>query len=385
MQNRLVFIDFETDNEQGYGLQIWSKRFKVSSCGFLTDTGDKKFSVDFNEIGDIINFFHKEGYTFCVYNASFDCTILMHIFGLADAFSRSIDVWRLAGYCNMTVDEDSAKKRERDVSLVGSVKYYYGEPDFKEKHLQYLIDNGTARNLKEAHKKVAMLPPDLLEAYNLEDVYQTKRIYDHTTALLAQWEIDWTTDHSLYMHESYLYAKSFIYGIRIDRETLFLNVASLKTNIETIHSELMQEPSVVEAESRLVVRKEKVTHPMIKKHKLQFPEKWHMQEPTQQEVMDDMVERISFNFNSCLHKKLLFIDILGYPVIRYTDGGKPEISKVTLPEYGEIGGKLLKMLKMQKELKQLEVIEAMSEEDGRLHPSLRSSTTVSSRSSSTMS
>jgi hypothetical protein len=147
----------------------------------------------------------------------------------------------------------------------------------------------------------------------------------------------------------------------------------------------MQEPSVVEAESRLVVRKEKVTHPMIKKHKLQFPEKWHMQEPTQQEVMDDMVERISFNFNSCLHKKLLFIDILGYPVIRYTDGGKPEISKVTLPEYGEIGGKLLKMLKMQKELKQLEVIEAMSEEDGRLHPSLRSSTTVSSRSSSTMS
>lgn len=390
--SNIVTVDFETDNSKGLGLQIWHPDFKVTSAAFLVadDNDSTFFSTDVYEIGKTLRFFYQNNYEFLVYNAGFDCAIMEHIFKLPEAFHRSIDAWRLAGYCNMTVDDKHAMKKGRNTSLVGSVKYFFDEESYKKPFEDVIISMGLAKTHKQAHANIAALPPELLKEYNIADVVQTWRIYKHCINLLEnEWGVPWRHDHDLYMNEAYLYARSSFRGIQIDQALLKESLRDLEEEIATIDGELRSSEYVKEAERRLTKKRDKVSHPMRKKHRKAHEELYFMAEPSDEEVLEWFNSQLThvFSWHSSKDKIMLFIDILGLPVIKLTNGGKkgkpqPKVSKDTLREYGEIGKKLLLLLKRMKEHKELSTLQYLSSFDGLFHPMLRSSTTVSSRSSS---
>jgi hypothetical protein len=390
---KLLVLDLETDNSNNLGLQIWHPEFKVVSCSFYLPESDKKhFTQDFEEMRNALSYFDQEGYTFVIFNAMFDCTILKHVFGVADVFSRSIDVWRLVSYCDMRVDDKHSKKKERDTSLPGAVKYFFGVDDFKMPYLSYFIDQGLVRSKKpkqqkkEAHAMVGSLPSDLLEAYNNADVEWTWKLYLHCTKLLEGWGIDWQDDYDGYINETSLYSAAFLRGIRVDREMLASSIQTLKQEIAAIDTELRKDPAVAKAEELVNPKFTKVTRQMIKKHKEECSDLWFMGEPTAEEILEWARKKKwhALNWKSSKDKIALFIDVFGCQPTKLTEKGAPEMSTKTLRYTNEFGNGLVRLLKKAKELEECERIWILSSVDGRLHQALRSGTTVSSRSSSSM-
>ena len=93
-------------------------------------------------------------------------------------------------------------------------------------------------------------------------------------------------------------------------------------------------------------------------------------------------ERIRFNAGSTKNLRELFIDMLGMPVLSVTDSGLPQVSRKNLKEYGELGLLLAERSQLMKDEKEVEKLLDGSKEDGRIHPFLRSGSTISGRTSS---
>lgn len=385
-----VVIDFETDNTNNKGLEYWSKDFKIVSCSVLMKTAinsESYFLTSMDEISGMLHYCYDNNFTFLVYNAVFDAGIIKHVFKIDGIFSRVIDVWRLFNYCDQRVDDKLTGKKLRNTSLSGAVHYLFGIEDYKEKYLNTIISMKLAKNKKEAHKNIAQLPPELLEEYNNLDTYWTWEVYVKCLEMLSIWNIDWKIDYSGYIKETELYSDSFYKGIRVDKNLLLDSISTLKTNIENLDTEIRKFKEIEQAEELLTPHYTKVTPKMRKLYLQQSTEL--LTNPTDNEILTwyRQATRHKLNWRSSKDKITLFINVLKLPVVKLTKGGKkgnpaPEISKKTLSNYGEIGNKLLKLLKMIKELDECEKIYSLSEEDGRLHPHLRSGTTVSGRSSS---
>lgn len=393
--DKLVVLDMETLNDsRRLGLQIWHPEFRVTSCAFYLPADDKKFfTTDFDEMKGTIAWLDQEGYTFIVYNAAFDSTILRHIFGVDEAFKRVIDCWRLVSYVDMRVDDKQSKKKTRDTSLPGAVKHFLGIDNFKLPYLNYFIERGMVKSRKpkqqqkEAHALVGSLPPELLEEYNMLDVMYTWELYKLCTAKLTEWDIDWTIDYKGYIHEASLYSESFIRGIRVDRGVLATSIETLQKEIADIDAELRKDTAVAKAEELINPPRSRVTPPMRKAHAKEHPDAWFLgSEPSEEEILEWARQKkwVRMNWGSSKHKIVLFCDVMECPIVKLTPGGKPEWSKKTIGTTGDFGKLLLKLLKKTKELEECMRIWKLSETDGRLHPMLRSSSTVSGRSTSSM-
>ena len=386
--NLYCVIDFETvQDKRNLGLSVYHPDFQVSSAAFRLSNGKEYFTQDYEDIKTCLDYFHTHGYTFVVFNMGFDCNIMRHLFGISDAFERSIDAWRLFSYVNMNVNDKHSKKGDpRDTSLPGAVKYLFKVADFKAEHLQYFLDLGLARNMKEAHAMVGSLPEERLKAYNLADVYWTEKVYLECLRRLNEWEVPWEYDYNAYVSEASLYAKAFCRGITVDLPQLQQSIEQLTTEVAEVEVVLRQEPKIIEAEGLLNKVPTKITKPMIKKWKaaMGYDSSYMLDEGDGDRVLEwqRQLKWKPFNFRSSAQKSFLFIDLMGLPVERLTKGGKPEISKKTLHAYGKLGKTLLKMLLKMKELDECQRIYALSKDDGFLHPQMRSGTTVSGRSSS---
>jgi DNA polymerase I-like protein with 3'-5' exonuclease and polymerase domains len=388
--DRYCVVDFETvQDKRNLGLSVYHRDFRVSSAAFRTFGGKEHFTRDYADIKNCLEYFATHGYAFVVYNMGFDCNIMRHVYGIADAFEISVDAWRLFSYCNMLVNNKYAKnKKERDTSLSGAVKYLFKVDDYKAEHLQYFIDQGLAKNMKEAHAMVGSLPEEKLKVYNIADVYWTEKVYLECLRRLNEWEIQWEYDYKAYAHEASLYAKSFCAGITVDLEQLKASIAQLTEEISVAEVEVRNDPKIIEAELLLNKPKGKLTKPLVRKWKkaMGYELSYILSEAEGEAVLEwkRQLDWTPFNFRSSKQKTFLFIDLLGLPIERLTKGGKPEISKKTLHAYGPLGTKLLKLLLKMKELDECQRIYDLSKDDGFLHPMLRSGTTVSGRSSSKM-
>lgn len=378
-----VVVDFETDVTLGHGLEYWHPDFRVVSASFLV--GDEcYFSECPVEIRDTIQAMWDDGYTFIVFNLGFEASILTYVYGLKGAYSRCIDVWRLFCYCNLIASDDNSKVK-RSTSLVGAAEYFFGVKNFKEVHLQYLIDTGVADDIHDAHKKVAQLPTDRLELYNNDDVIYTKAVYDECIKLLTRWNINWHPDYEAYTNEVEHYSRAYARGIKIDRELLIAGIEELTEKIRKTEAKIRKLPCIAEAEAKLN-KPVMLTTRMISRWKKEnnVPKTEDLTpEQLNAALEEEKASRwVKFNFQSSMQKRVLFLDVLKFPIVKPTDSGAPCMSKSVMKKYGEVGALFVTYQKLSRQLDEAKKVELLSRYDGRLHAAMRSGSTITGRSSS---
>ena len=375
----LLSCDFETN-----GIQITSNTFRIISVALSYENGEDLFFKNTDQAFDIVKKFLDTDpkNKLLVYNISFEGAIFLK-YGIVKDFSRLIDVWRIANYCNNEVNN-------RKTSLNASVQLLLGVPDFKKPFFDKMIELGYAKDDKEAHKKIAMLPDELLKEYNCLDTKYTLDLYKECIKLLTKWEYLDTArrDYINYSAEAFLYAVSYLRGLNIDKDLASKNIEELKSEIPEFERAVKENPDVLKYEA-LLNKDLKITDADVRKVFKKRGESVTIKKGTGESLLTEEERKevlagkwVYFNPNSSKQKVELFIDMLGYPILNVTEGGAPSISKNVLRDYGELGKALQEILKREKEVAEIEKLLELSKEDGLIHLTLRSGATISGRSSS---
>jgi len=375
----LLSCDFETN-----GIQITSNTFRIISVALSYENGEDLFFKNIDQAFDIVKKFLDTDpkNKLLVYNISFEGAIFLK-YGIVKDFSRLIDVWRIANYCNNEVNN-------RKTSLNASVQLLLGVPDFKKPFFDKMIELGYAKDDKEAHKKIAMLPDELLKEYNCLDTKYTLDLYKECIKLLTKWEYLDTArrDYINYSAEAFLYAVSYLRGLNIDKDLASKNIEELKSEIPEFERAVKENPDVLKYEA-LLNKDLKITDADVRKVFKKRGESVTIKKGTGESLLTEEERKevlagkwVYFNPNSSKQKVELFIDMLGYPILNVTEGGAPSISKNVLRDYGELGKALQEILKREKEVAEIEKLLELSKEDGLIHLTLRSGATISGRSSS---
>ena len=377
----ILSLDVESN-----GLIITSNTFHIISIALTYEDYTDAFYKDVDEAFDIVKkFLDDPKNKLLVYNISFEGPILLK-YGVIKDFSQLIDVWRLSNYVNNVTEN-------RKTSLNASVELLLGVPDFKKPFFEKMIELGYAKDDREAHARIALLPDDLLKEYNCLDTKYTLMLYHKCIELLTSWGYLGTArkDYVNYSNEAFLYAKSYLRGIFIDRGLAKSNIDKLKEEISALNEVIKVHPDVLRYEQILnkdisisdsdarKVLKAKGEKVVVKKGTGASL----LTEEEKEEVIKSKWQY--FNPNSSKQKTELFIDMLKMPVLNVTESGAPSVTKNVLRDYGELGGLLNKVLGKEKEMTEIEKVLELSEEDGRLHITLRSGSTISGRSSSKVS
>ena len=381
---RLCYIDFETDNSDGKGLMYYHKDFRVTSASFVV--GDRvMFTADPQEIKDTLAYFMENDYTIVAYNIAFDCAIIKHVYGYQDVFVKSLDAWRLFGYCCLTAG-DKRQGTKRKTSLPAAVEYLFNIQDYKRPYLDKIIEMGLAKTDKEAPANIGRLPEDLLEEYNNLDTTYCKAVLEECLKRLVDWGFDWAFDYDGFVKEVELYSDSYFRGIKIDTELMRSNIAELEKKLAEVSATIRNTPEVQQVEAKLNSKPITITRATITAWKKAkgLDKSYCLGEPEMQEVeqWQRAKKYVPFNMNSTAHKKILFLDVLGMKVMKLTKGGQPAVSKAVLKCYGDVGKLFLTYQNLIKQHEECVKILELSLYDGRLHPTLRSGMTITSRSSS---
>jgi len=365
---KLLVLDYESHFD--WGLEIWHPEFRLISADFLYINGERtatKFTSDLSLMKQYIQFCMDNGYKILVYNASYEFAVTLKMFGI-DISSSMIDVMRL----HYIVTKSNV------LSLSGAVEEYFNIPDYKDKYHQYLINNGIAKNKKEAKGKVGELPLDLLAEYNRADTEYTLKVYYHCVAELAKIGFNWHNDMFLYTRDVRRNCISWLKGIQFNREEAAVNLqklkeehqATLNTFFENYKEELIQtELLMAQAfiESDYLARKTKAKNP----EKIQ-----------KKELNEDIIKKFKFNLNSTSHLAVLFVDILHITPKILTKGGAPSFSIDFISQWGD-GGKILgKAASYKKPINELTSLLEHSSVDGRVHLFIRPGGTITGRGSS---
>jgi DNA polymerase I-like protein with 3'-5' exonuclease and polymerase domains len=237
-------------------------------------------------------------------------------------FSQIVDVWRLVNYVN----NDS---EDRKTSLNASVQKFLGIEDFKEPFFKKMIELGFAKDSKDAHRKIAMLPDDLLKEYNILDVVYTMRLYHYCIDKLKAWGyLDYARDdYKLYSVESLLYSKSYLRGIEIDRALCFSNLTELNLERDALITEVYEHDDIIAYEkviNRDVCLTDADARKWLKANGIVAPiKKGTGVALLSEEVAEDLLEakKSRFNLRSSKQLRELFIETLKFPILKLTDGG----------------------------------------------------------------
>ena len=373
MLEKICCFDLEADRERG--LDVWSKHYKLESAAFLIKNKfgyQKHYTTDKEEIYTLLRSLKEKDYTFIVHNLNYEGGVLLAQAGIditelsPDGELRVIDTMKLHQHTTKKQDED------RSLSLDAAVEEYSGS-GHKGFYLNYLVNNGSAKNLKDAHARVSSLPPNLLKEYNMLDVEVTYDLFLHCMNYLDFIGYDWVSDHILYVRDVSRNLKTYIKGIKIDREAAYKNLLTLIEAKKKTELEFFETYSeVIKATQHKLSTEWLRVDFSTRKAKAKNPDKI---EPKKEKM-------IEFNLNSTKHKEVLAIDVMGLEPFIFTEKGSPSFKKGNLHQYGELGSFLAKIAYFNKPILELQKVLALSAEDGRLHALVRASTTVTGRSSS---
>jgi len=375
----LLSCDLETN-----GLDVISSTFKIISIALSYENGDDLFFKNSDQAFDVVKKFLDADpkNKLLVYNISFEGAIFLK-YGIVRDFSRLIDVWRIANYCNNEVNN-------RKTSLNASVQLLLGVPDFKKPFFDKMIELGYAKDDKEAHKKIAMLPDELLKEYNCLDTKYTLDLYKECINLLTKWEYLDTArrDYINYSAEAFLYAVSYLRGLNIDKDLAKSNTDKLKEEVSTLNEVIKVHPDVLRYE-QILNKDISISDSDVRKVLKAKGEKAVVKKGTgasllTEEEKDEVIggKWQYFNPNSSKQKTELFIDLLEMPILNVTESGAPSVTKHVLRDYGPLGVLLNEVLGKEKEGTEIEKLLELSKEDGLIHLTLRSGSTISGRSSS---
>jgi len=361
----VVVLDFETDNEQGQGLHIYHDKFDILSASFYFPATDKAvFLQDLPSIKEAIRILKGQGFTFVVYNASFEIGCLIRLGFEDNIHLQVVDAMWL--FKCLWQKGDSA-------SLVNAVEEVLSIPLFKDKHLQKLVDAGKAKSLKEAKSLVASLESEDLEAYNNDDVIYTYKLYKELTDYATSINYNWHIPHYLYMGSIRRNVRAYIRGIKVEVEKLQPNLQVMLDERENLTDKFFKD--YFDDIGKAVLIRLQQAEDKKKKPKL-LPD---VSEYSIAELQEE------FNLGSSTQLATLIIDVMGIYVEKKTATGKPCMAGKFLHLYGDVGCDLVRLSSLKKPITELSALIEHTAGDGRLHALVRAGGTITGRGASGLS
>lgn len=338
-----MFLSFDLETT---GLDPWSPEFRVISCAYYVDENRKH--VDFGEESvreSLAALLSDPKFIYLVYNASFEYLVLKLRLGLTLDLSRTIDVMRLV--------QLYGDARGQGWGLQAAVTRHLGVVDFKEPYYAWLRENVAECRGKSVGSFLSLLPRDLLEAYNLEDVKYTSQLYHKLEAVFIAQGFDFLMDHALYMVLVETVSEARGRGIRVDRQGLEGIPDAIDREIDAIDARFLAlvGPQVLEVRKTLKIEKKKL-------------------------AADGLMP---FNLRSTVHMRKLFMDHLGLRPRFFTPKGNPSFKAAHLGQWGEAGKVLEKRSKRLKIKEHALKLSELSQADGRWHADLKIAGTVTGR------
>jgi DNA polymerase-1 len=247
------------------------------------------------------------------HNAAFDIPFVIHqLFRLGDFSKPHIPIVN-----NLNLDDTllmayvTYNSTERpSLRLKDLVRARYGEYD---EHIDQrflfqadLKDVGTYNNL------------DVAATYYLYERFMGNEEKGIEGELITQ--DTYKTYTGLYRNLNKFVIKMKMEGLRVDEELLKTYATQLNKMLEKDKKTLLNKSAVQRARQRLI------EEAVDKKNKTLVTK----------QVDESYFEDFEFNPNSSVHKRVLFFEVLGLPVINTTDTGAPSVDKDTLAEFASM-------------------------------------------------
>jgi DNA polymerase I-like protein with 3'-5' exonuclease and polymerase domains len=201
------------------------------------------------------------------------------------------------------------------------------------------------------------VPYEIIKEYNCMDCVWTLKLYESITKAFAEEGYDWTVDHGLYLSMVNRIIGAQIRGILIDRNGLEAYQERVEEEIEDITTRLYK---------RFGKEIEQVRQILLQKANAKRKKKMLTEPP-------------AFNIASKDHLAMLCVDVLGMEVKKTTPSGKASFRAADLHLWGDVGKILGKRGKRCIVLQQCKSVLEFSEADGRFHPSIKVTGTVTGR------
>lgn len=401
----LVCVDYETATVDEAGnptasTEAYRHDFRVMSSAFAWDEDGQRrsvFAIGEEATEACLKAFIDRGAVFLVHNAQFEIMVTRCRFpDLAPRFTVHADTMRLVQYVDNAADEfaidflptgdfelDSltageVEKKQKKTFIGGlrldnAVRRLLGDAgSHKEEAHSWLRDNAGIRKGQEG-ANLHLLPHDVLKRYNIADVVNTFRLYDHCVAKFREEGFNWQFNHD----RLYLPMVSRVVGRKI--KGVPVNVKQGKTNAEKVRQEVEEigtafaekfktEIAAVER-ARLLNRIRKLKSLRGRK---QFLRRLKVGSAS-------AVKDVRFNAGSNKQLASLFVDHLGIECRFRTDKGQPSFRSALLDQWGDGGLMLQTRRKRQLVMNQILSLVQLCEYDGRWHYDFRVAGTSTGR------
>ena len=393
----LVAFDFETN-----GLEYYRHDFQVLSAAFSwLNRGEVRslFVQGETEVGEMLRHLSSLNAKMCCHNAQFEYGVTKYRFPDI-ALNWHADTMRLvqvydnggkkaqAMQYEKTLDELlelEAEDDEKEVRIPTGLGLQASAarilpPEYhnhKEPYHSYLRETHGIKKGKEG-TALHLLPPEMLEAYNVADTSVTLALYTTITDHFRKINYDWRLDHQLYMSSAKMIAESKGNGILVDCEALRANIIEAEAEIGKIWAGFQDR-----FRAELDALEQRNLERIVSKR---------TSESGQAKAWLMAIERntYKFNLNSTKQKTELFMGLLGIePVFRNKitkkmeakgiTEGSPAFGKAFLGQWGEGGFMLKSRGTLLIGLKQMQNLLQLAEYDGKWHVDLRAAGTTTGR------
>lgn len=275
---------------------------------------------------------------------------------------------------------------------------------------RWLVDNGFTRGkgktLKADKAEMWRAPTDILGYYCCLDADATWQLFSYVLApVVARFGALWVYHHDVFLPNVALLIEQYFSGALIDRESLIVYDSKLQSAIPTAREEFLGHAEISRhIEAWTVQRFQKLIGPEPQRYKATKPEpkkhrkdgqvtaswtRWNEQGgsiPQEsanwtrwEKKRETLNSKPLFNIDSGLHKRWLFYDALGFPVVSLTKSGAPAVGKLAANLWGEPGKLLNDYAKLVKEQQYTSACLVHSERDSLIHPQFRTPGTLTGR------
>lgn len=391
-----VAFDFETvkllpDGSKVASPDFWHPDFRVDSCAFTWRDGDRLRSLFIqgeDAVGEQLKKYAAAGDGMVCHNLGFEYGVMICRYPTIN-FDSYIDTMRLVQLYDggggsddfewVVIEEEVLEPSDRPpmkrlplqgLGLAKSARRILGlAVDPKDEAHSWIMDNvPECKKKTKAGSYLHLLPPDILERYNIADTENTLLLYEHTTNKFRREGYDWTMDHAFYVNTSKRVAEAKVRGVPIDRGQLERYRLELQKKIADIGAKFRQqfESQILELEKEWDIAW--IHKPKSYRGRCVRFIKWH-----------DGEYRSTFNVGSNHQLRALFEDKLGIKPKFFTDKGSPSFKSSVLSQWGD-GGEIIKARrKLLLVLQQTEALLGLSEDDGSWHLGLKVASTATGR------
>jgi len=367
LPTRYVVFDYEANTD--FGLDPWHPKYKLESCAFRVRDNHRVneiYTTSVKEMKDLIEQAIEDKYLISIYNAGYEYPVTLSQFCLnLNKYGRLLDTMRLFQH-STKVNGDM-----RQLNLQEAARQMLGISNYKEFHLQPLLDRNIAKNMTQAHAKVSMLSSEELKNYNLDDVRITEEVMIQCWIYLANLGYNWIPDHKMYIADVMRNTKPFLEGYKFDADLAFEGLIELRKQMNELLTDFHTEY-------------EKDIHYTVEKMKgIKTQEDFEKRKANSKTGKTQVIERDwEFKLTSTKALEALCVDTLGMEPKFFTNGGAPSFKKEFLGQWGEVGKKLKKISKLKKPIQELEKTIAMASFDGRVHTQTKAGLTATGRNTS---